>query len=506
MMKMKKARCLFLICTLFLAAAASRGLDQPQWGDRYSRNMASPETGLPDGFDPATGKNVKWVAPLGSQTYSTPVVAGGKVLIGTNNDTPRDPAHKGDRGVLLCLDERDGRLVWQLLVPKFSKDPYTDWPHVGISSSATVEGGRVYVVTNRNEVVCLDLAGLANGNDGPFQDEARQLTPRDAPPEALTATDADILWVCDMPARINLIAHDSPHCSILVYSPYLFVNTSNGYGSDHKGYRNMAGPSLVVLDKATGRIVAQDDEAIGPRLFHCNWSSPALGRVGGRDLLFYGASDGVLHALEPPATMAPEGTVDRLKRAWRFECDPAAPHDGDMHRFLGNRREGPSAIASMPVFYENRLYVTVGGDIWWGKNKAWLQCIDPARAVTDTTSGLRWSFPMDTHCVATPAISDGLIYITDCAGNVHCVDAATGRPCWSHKVGGEIWSSALVADGKVFVGSRNNTLTVLAAGRQAKVLSSVKLDGPINNGSPVAANGVLYVATMKNLYAFQSRK
>jgi hypothetical protein len=75
--------------------------DRPQWGRRYSRNMVSDETGLPETFDPATGKNIKWVAPLGTQTYSTPVVAGGRVLIGTNNDRPRDPRHKGDRGVLI---------------------------------------------------------------------------------------------------------------------------------------------------------------------------------------------------------------------------------------------------------------------------------------------------------------------------------------------------------------------------------------------------------------------
>ena len=65
--------------------------------------MTSDETGLPDTFDPGTGRNVKWVAPLGSQSYATPIVAGGRVLIGTNNEPPRDPRHRGDRGVLLCL-------------------------------------------------------------------------------------------------------------------------------------------------------------------------------------------------------------------------------------------------------------------------------------------------------------------------------------------------------------------------------------------------------------------
>jgi len=118
--------------------------------------MVSGETGLPDRFDPRTGENVKWSAALGSQCWATPVVASGKVLIGTNNSQPRDPKHEGDRGVLMCFDEADGNFVWQLVVPKLSEDIYFDWPQAGMCSPPTVEGDRVYMVTNRDEVVCLD--------------------------------------------------------------------------------------------------------------------------------------------------------------------------------------------------------------------------------------------------------------------------------------------------------------------------------------------------------------
>ncbi|UCH69810.1 MAG: PQQ-like beta-propeller repeat protein, partial [Candidatus Bathyarchaeota archaeon] len=169
--------------------------DRPQWGQRYSRNMISYETVLPDTFDPATGKNIKWVADLGTETYSTPVVASGRVLIGTNNDRPRDPRHKGDRGVLLCLNEEDGSLCWQLVVPKLTPALYRDWPRSGICSPATVEGDRVYIVSNRGEVMCLDLKGQANGNDGPYNDEGRHMTPRNAKPLTVTETDADIIWL-----------------------------------------------------------------------------------------------------------------------------------------------------------------------------------------------------------------------------------------------------------------------------------------------------------------------
>ena len=153
----------------------TRADDQPQWGQRHSRNMVSDETGLPDHFDPATGAGIKWSVRLGSRTYSTPVISQNRVLIGTNNDRdpPWDPRHQGDRGVLLCLHEQDGSFCWQLVVPKIPGDPFLDQPHYGICSPATVDGNRVYVVTNRAEVVCLDLNGQTDGNDGPYQDEGR---------------------------------------------------------------------------------------------------------------------------------------------------------------------------------------------------------------------------------------------------------------------------------------------------------------------------------------------
>src|SRR5690349_9281865 len=114
----------FYLVALVFTSTRAMAADQPQWGEKFSRNMVSSEAGLPDRFDPASGQNIKWVAKLGSQSYATPIVASGRVLIGTNNDVPRDPKHQGDRGVLMCFDETNGQIVWQLVVPKLEDDPY----------------------------------------------------------------------------------------------------------------------------------------------------------------------------------------------------------------------------------------------------------------------------------------------------------------------------------------------------------------------------------------------
>ena len=156
----------------------------------------------------------------------------------------------------------------------------------------------------------------------------------------------------------------------------------------------------------------------------------------------------------------------------------------------------------MPVFHNNRLYVTVGGDIWWGKHKAWLLCIDATKTGDITESGLLWSYPLDRHCCSTPSIQDGLAYVADCGGKVHCVDAETGRPYWVHDAEGEIWASTLVADGKVYIGTRKGDFWILAAGKAKRVIRSIHFDDPIHS-TAVAANGVLYVGTMTHLYALR---
>lgn len=476
--------------------------DQPQWGERFSRNMVSPERGLPESFDPKTGQNVKWSVPLGTETYSSPIVAGGRVFIGTNNNRPRDPRHQGDRGVLLCLDEKTGELCWQLVVPKIHSDPpdpYLDWPNAGICSPPTVEGERVYAVTNRGEVVCLDIHGLANGNDGPFQDEGRFLTPHGREPIAPGKLDADIIWFFDLRKDCGVYPNDAFHSSILLHGDFLYLNTSNGVDRTHRRNPAPDAPSLVVLEKATGRLVAQDAERIGGKVYHCTWSSPALGEVGGKPLVFFCGGDGVVYAFHALLAPPPQGRVLDLQRVWRFDPDPTAPKE-DIHKYKNNREVGPSNIKSMPVYHQGRVYVTVGGDIWWGKNKAWLKCIDATKTGETTATALIWSYDLKNHCCSTPAIADGLVYVADCGRLVHCVDAASGKPQWTHEATGDFWASPLVADGKLYIGNRRGEFLIFAAQREKRLLASIPLGSPIHS-TATAANGTLYVATMNRLYA-----
>lgn len=480
--------------------------DQPQWGQAWSRNMVSSEKDLPESFDPKTGANIKWVVNIGTETHSTPIIADGRVYIGTNNQDPRDTNHVADSGVLMCFEEKTGRFLWQLVVPKREEDIYNDWPKTGMPSPVTVEGDRVYTVSNRGEVMCLDAKGMADGNDGPYRDEGAHMIPRSTnsvpPSPALPPgpNDADIIWLFDLTREAGIWSHDGAHSSILIHGNYLYLNSGTGVDNTHRVIRTPNAPSLVVLDKRTGKLVARDGEHIATNIFHCTWSSPSFGEVDGKPLLFFGAGNGVLYTFDF-LRETQDTSVRTLHKVWEMYFDPDAPRE-DIHHYLTNRRESPCDFYGMPVFDHGRIYVAAGGDLWWGKNEAWLKCIDPHGSGSLGTNAVVWSYPLEKHVLSTAAVYNGLVFIADCGRKMHCVDAATGQGLWTQEIKGEVWASPMVADGKVYLGTRSGQFWVFGATREKKVLSTLELGSPIS-GTVTPANGVLYLATMNRLYAIQ---
>jgi hypothetical protein len=92
-------------------AKGSSSTDWPMFGGSPSRNMVNlTAKNVPTDWSVEEGKlkNVKWMATLGSYTNGGPIVADGKVYVGTNNANPRDPKTKGYRAVLMCFNQADG--------------------------------------------------------------------------------------------------------------------------------------------------------------------------------------------------------------------------------------------------------------------------------------------------------------------------------------------------------------------------------------------------------------
>jgi outer membrane protein assembly factor BamB len=350
---------------------------------------------------------------------------------------------------------------------------------------------------------------MANGNDGPFKDEGRHMTRGSEPALTPGPQDADIIWLFDLTAGAGIWSHDAAHSSIIVWGDYVYLNTGTGVDRTHKAIQAPDAPSLVVLDKHTGRLVAREREQMAPNIFHNTWAAPSLAEVNGRPLVFFNGGNGIVYAFEAlpkteaesTAATAAASEVMTLRKVWQFDFDPSAPKT-NVHRYNSDRQESPSNFFGMPVFWENRLYVAGGGDIWWGKNQAWLKCINPTLTGDITTNGLIWSYPLQKHVLGTPAVWHGLLFIADCGRNFHCVDAETGQAYWTHELHGEAWASPLAADGKVYLGTREGFFYIFAAEKHKKVLAEIDLVKPIS-ATCAAGNGTLFVAAMDRLYAVQ---
>lgn len=460
----------FAFALVFTAGAAVLAADWPMWGGTPSRNMVSPLTGMPTEWDVKTGKNVKWVAELGSQSYGNPVVAEGVVLVGTNNEGLRDPKQDGDRGVLMAFREATGEFLWQATFEKLSSGRANDWPFQGIASSPLVEDGVVYFVTNRGQVIAADLDGFHDGtNDGLIQDEK------------LTGLhDPDFIWIFDMMEEVGSFPHNLSNSSPVSYQNLIFVSTSNGQDESHVNIPSPRAPALIAVNKHTGEVV-WEDASPGDRILHGQWSTPAVAEIDGVVQVIMAQGDGWVRGFDAK-------TGEKL---WEFDLNPK---DSVWPK---TRNE----VISTPVVVDGVVYIANGQDPEHGEGVGHAYAIDARKRGDITESGRIWHYDKIRRSISTAAVHDGLVYMADFSGFVHCLDAKTGEPYWVYDMFAAIWGSPMYIDGKIYIGDEDGDVVVLQAGKELKVLAEMNLGSSVY-ATAVPANGVLFLNNRNQLFAF----
>ncbi len=485
--------------------------DWPGWGSGSSRNMVNEETGLSFDIDPgkkvkgkdevdlATTKGLKWEVKLGSQAYGTPVISGGKVLVGTNNENPRDSRIKNDRAVVMCLNEATGQMEWQFASPKLGTGKVSDWEFLGMCNTGQIVGDRVYLATNRCAVVCLDLNGLKNGNDG-MKDEVKYFSDKENPLTAAGDQDADVIWTFDMIEECGVFPHNITSSAVLVQDGKVIVNTSNGQDWTHTNIPNPNAPAMIVLDAAEGKLLGEEASGISKRCLHGSWSSPGYAKIKGQDTLVFGASDGWTYGYSFKTTKNEED-ISVLEELWRIDCNPKEYRTDEK----GQKRKysdfnGPSEVIATPVVYKDKVYAHIGQDPEHLEGVGMLTCFEPT-GKGDLTGKALWTYKDITRSISTAAIHDDIIYVADFSGRLHALDAITGKKYWMSDTKGRIWASPLFVDGRILLANEEGELHIFKAGKELVKERTVNFPGPIY-ASPVVANGTLYVMTMSHLYAF----
>jgi hypothetical protein len=520
--------------------------DWPMWGGSPARNNVPGNTGpIPSEWDVGSGQNILWKAPLGSQTYGNPTVANGKVYIGTNNQygyIKRYPKEI-DLGCFCCFDALTGKFLWQHSSPKLPTGRVHDWPEQGICCAPVCEGNRVWFVTSRGEVLCLDSEGFHDGeNDGPFKSEDNE-----------NKDEADILWKYDMMGVLGVSQHNMCSCSCTFAGDTLFVCTSNGVDESHINIPAPNAASFMAMDRNTGKVL-WTDKSPGLNILHGQWSSPTYGVFNGVPQVMFAGGDAWLYSF------APEGDgAGNAKLLWKFDCNPK-----ESIYILGGRGTRNEIIAT-PVIYDGLVYMGVGQDPEHGEGIGHLWCIDPAKAknnggdvstalavdaegkpvahrrlqAIDPGKGEKAIANPDNACIwhyaardingngkvefeetmhrscGTVAIKDDILYIADFSGLFHCVDAKKttdqkdefGVPCpevyWTYDMFAAAWGSPLIVDGKCYIGDEDGDIAIFNHGsRDGQPVAEVNMENSVYS-TPIVANDILYISNKDTLFAIK---
>jgi outer membrane protein assembly factor BamB len=447
--------------------------DWPMWGGTPDRNMVSAMKNPPTTWDIQSKKNVRWVAALGSQTYGNPVVSGGMVFVGTNNEGLRDPKQGGDRGVLMAFRESDGEFLWQHASPKLPAGRVNDWPFQGVASSPLVEGDRLYYVSNQAKLLCVDTKGFTDGeNDGPYKDE--KLT---------GPKDADIIWEFDMMEEVGSHPHNLANSSPVSYGNLIYVSTSNGQDESHVNVPSPRAPSIIALDKKTGKLVWEDN-SVGEKILHGQWASAAVGKIGDVVQVVSPQGDGWVRGYE----------AETGKKLWEFDTNPK---DSVWPK---TRNE----LISTPIIVDGIVYLANGQDPEHGEGVGHLYAIDGTKRGDITKTGQIWHYDKIRRSISTGAFKDGILYYADFSGFLHAVDAKTGQQLWVHDMLAAVWGSPVVIGDKVYLGDEDGDVVILQHGRTKKQISEINMGSSVYC-SVVAANNSLYIANRNQLYAIAEK-
>ncbi len=416
------------------------------------------QTGNPPvDWDANTGRNIVWSVELGKESFGRPVVAGDVVYVGTDNTRQMNPAFKEDAGVLMAFRVKDGSFLWQDMAPRVDRG-VRQFLLPSTTSAPYVEGNRLYYVTAECQLRCLDTNGSR-------------------------------VWELDMCSRLGVFAHEASNSEVLALGDLLMVGTSNGQNEGHTLVPSPRAPNLIAVDKRSGEVVWR---AVGPggQVLHGDWSSPVAINVDGRMQVLFGGGDGWLRAYD-----AMSG-----HELWRFDGNPKdarwLPRPGVLSR---------SSIIATPVFAGGRVYVAMGQDPTHGNGPSLIHAISPNGRGDVTKSALVWTSRDVGRVVGTPIVKDGLLFVGDLGGTVHCLDAATGAQIWQHETNAAIWGSFLLAGDRLYVGNEDGFMTVLRAGRQKELLAQIEMDAPLYS-RPALVGDSLYLTTGNRLYLIASKR
>ena len=342
--------------------------------------------------------------------------------------------------------------------------------------------------------------------------------------------------------------------SITQVDGVLLLNTSNGPDESHVKIPAPNAPNFLALDAKTGRVIWKDNSAgesivVGGSSCSCSGASPSVAMLGGVTQAIFTGKEGWVYGYDFADLKLGKTTL-----LWQFDCNPKTAKYS-----LGQKCRRNTLMGS-PVVADGRVYVATGHNPEHGEGEADLWCIDPTRrgdlsselvfnksfeigekpiphkplcaCETDKgdfvrpnpNSGAIWHFATADRngngngkidfeetfhrSLGSPVIHDGLLFIADASGLLHCLDSKTGAGQWTHDLMSAVYSTCVIADGHVLIGDEDGDLEIFKAARTKQSLfgdTPPNFSGPIY-ATPAVVDGTLFIATKDSLVAIRDAK
>ena len=379
---------------------------------------------------------------------------------------PTGQGHSIDQDLPLEWDE-DGNVAWKVPVPG------RGW------SSPVVADGRIWLTTSvadedaaslrviaydfdtgrevvNSEVFRLTDARLLNlknshASPTPIIDGDRVYVHFGAEGTAAITTSGEILWT----TRFPYVSQHGNGGSPALYEDLLIINC-DGYDQSF----------VVAVDTETGEVRWK---AYRHEPFSQAYSTPLVIRVGDRDQVI---------------------TVGA------FQTISLDPESGDEIWRVGYT-DGFSNVPR-PVFANDTVYIVTG----FQQPSLLALRVDGSGDVTRTH--IEWEQRRSVPHTSSPILVGEEIYIVSDVGVLTCMDAATGDIHWQRRVVGNYSASPVYADERIYFLSEEGVATVIAPGREYRLLATNSLDG-YTLASMAISDGSILIRSHSHLYRISTQ-
>jgi len=167
------------------------------------------------------------------------------------------------------------------------------------------------------------------------------------------------------------------------------------------------------------------------------------------------------------------------------------PDDGSRYWFV----DGPAEeFCASPVYSEQAELVFISSS--WPKRIIFAIKPDGHGNVTDTH--IAWQSKDGAYYVPSPICVENYLLTTMTNGQVHCIEAATGKILWKENLGKQ-YPSAVLANGLVYMPNDEGTITVIKPSSVFEYVAKNTI-GESMKASPAISNGRIYLRGVKHLF------